>query len=831
MWCWHRIRESETGLCPACRTPYGEDPHQFTALDVEEVLKANKEALAVAKRERYQLQQSQLHTTINFASPVTSNSNAHSASSSNAAALGGASSSMQHSAAASASAVSETASNASGDFDHFSTTTMEIPKDRSQLANMRVIRRNLIYAVGLPVAVASEDTLRRPDYFGQYGKIAKIVLNRAQIVPGEGGDPRRASASAYVTFQHKEDALACILALDGFYLENRNVRASYGTSKYCSAFIKSVRCNNPECTYLHEMGATEDTFTKQEIQAGYVTSGRDVLARQQQIMAEQLLQQQLSAAGKTHLPPRKRIGGGGPSGTGKASTNPVFPPPEFDEPARYALATSSTTLGLSRAVTTTATTASSSSQPNALNAKVVRSISTGTSSSGLSPILSSSNFTKQAQPSSAGASATTVTTSTTAAAVVAGNHTLMKESSELQQPHLTLTALTPLKRTAIKTLNVVKPPSAEENMPAIRNGKKQNGARGALASGAAKTTTGIQKPARAENIVGLIGGDLIGPPLSAISSSSTIGANRFTDSSLGKLGGMQIPVSSSLTPNRSSAASLLGGEIFNGPLIGQSNNSNTVVVGSSLLNSPTFGTSSENYLSRGSGSLLWNGDAGPGPNGNGVIGSHISAKNSGSSSALASILGINLPTGSGSLQESTSFWSSTTHIPDVQPASTNRQFCSTNGSLIHQPSQHRQQTYSGTTVTRSSGLLQPSHNDSSLVGGVPIGNGSSNFSGVGLIGAGSEGNQNDIALLQSLLPGVHITTDNNPINFSGAGWASSPTISQNTRPVASNRTIFPSGGWVGGSNSRLQASTVGSPVGAIGQNHGQQKQNQGPGIW
>ena len=51
MWCWHRIRESETGLCPACRTPYGEDPHAFSAVDVEEVLKANREKERLQQRQ------------------------------------------------------------------------------------------------------------------------------------------------------------------------------------------------------------------------------------------------------------------------------------------------------------------------------------------------------------------------------------------------------------------------------------------------------------------------------------------------------------------------------------------------------------------------------------------------------------------------------------------------------------------------------------------------------------------------------------------------------------------------------------------------------------
>lgn len=157
MWCWHRIRESESGLCPACRTPYGDDPHEFSAVDVEEVLKANKEKEAAAKRERERQRQQ------------------NDGNSSDGEGIGG-----------------STGGSSKGQ--------MDVPKDRTQLANMRVIRRNLVYAVGLPPTVANEDTLRKPEYFGQYGKISKIVLNRSQTT---GSDLRRSSASAYVTFFHK----------------------------------------------------------------------------------------------------------------------------------------------------------------------------------------------------------------------------------------------------------------------------------------------------------------------------------------------------------------------------------------------------------------------------------------------------------------------------------------------------------------------------------------------------------------------------------------------------------------------------------------------------
>ena len=176
MWCWHRIKETESGLCPACRTPYGDDPHEFSAVDMEEVVKANKAKAAAEKRERERMRQ---ETAAGGGGGLrlgagSNLGNMH---------IGGGSDGDL--------AVVTTSSGGRGQFDP--------PKDRNQLAIMRVIRRNLVYAVGLPPNISTEDTLRKPEYFGQYGKIAKIVINRNH--PGNG-DSRRATASAYVTFVH-----------------------------------------------------------------------------------------------------------------------------------------------------------------------------------------------------------------------------------------------------------------------------------------------------------------------------------------------------------------------------------------------------------------------------------------------------------------------------------------------------------------------------------------------------------------------------------------------------------------------------------------------------
>ena len=61
-------------------------------------------------------------------------------------------------------------------------------------------RKSFLIAVkDIAIYNSAEENLRKPEYFGQYGKISKIVINRNH----NPGDPRRASASAYVTFAHK----------------------------------------------------------------------------------------------------------------------------------------------------------------------------------------------------------------------------------------------------------------------------------------------------------------------------------------------------------------------------------------------------------------------------------------------------------------------------------------------------------------------------------------------------------------------------------------------------------------------------------------------------
>jgi hypothetical protein len=121
-----------------------------------------------------------------------------------------------------------------------------------------------VYVINLSPELANEavnptQTLSQYEYFGQYGSIKKCVVNTAKPYSHAAGP----SYSAHVTFQEDEDAAKCIKAVGGFEIHRRELNATYGTTKYCAYFLNSVKCPKAECLYLHKLGASEDTLSRE----------------------------------------------------------------------------------------------------------------------------------------------------------------------------------------------------------------------------------------------------------------------------------------------------------------------------------------------------------------------------------------------------------------------------------------------------------------------------------------------------------------------------------------------------------------------------------------
>ena len=127
-----------------------------------------------------------------------------------------------------------------------------------RLQKTRIVQRNLVYITGMVREDASESVLLGDDMFGKYGKIQKVVVNKSFLVVNS-------TVNFYVTFERDEDALACILAVNGFRYKGKLLRASFGTTKYCNSYIHGVPCDNPDCIYLHAEAPTEYCFLRDEM--------------------------------------------------------------------------------------------------------------------------------------------------------------------------------------------------------------------------------------------------------------------------------------------------------------------------------------------------------------------------------------------------------------------------------------------------------------------------------------------------------------------------------------------------------------------------------------
>jgi len=143
---------------------------------------------------------------------------------------------------------------------------LKITENRKHLANVRVVQKNLVFVVGLSPRLAEPEILKKTDYFGKFGRIQKVVINHSTQYAGS--QVQGPSSSAYVTYFKSEDALRAIQAVNNIYIDGRTLKASLGTTKYCSHFMKNQNCPKNDCMYLHELGDEAASFTKEEMQQG-----------------------------------------------------------------------------------------------------------------------------------------------------------------------------------------------------------------------------------------------------------------------------------------------------------------------------------------------------------------------------------------------------------------------------------------------------------------------------------------------------------------------------------------------------------------------------------
>ena len=150
--------------------------------------------------------------------------------------------------------------------------TIKYPKDLfspvntkyNSLQQCRIIQKHLVYIIGLSTnLIKKESELKNFEYFGQYGKIIKLVINKNKIYNSNG--PNGPSYSCYVTYSNYKESSLCILSLDNSIIDKHIIKASYGTTKYCLNFLRNSICLNKDCLYLHYIANKDDIVSRDEM--------------------------------------------------------------------------------------------------------------------------------------------------------------------------------------------------------------------------------------------------------------------------------------------------------------------------------------------------------------------------------------------------------------------------------------------------------------------------------------------------------------------------------------------------------------------------------------
>ena len=151
----------------------------------------------------------------------------------------------------------------------------------SSLIQSRIIQKNLVYLIGLSSELVKiESKLKSYEYFGQYGKIIKLVINKNKTYNSNG--PNGPSYTCFITYSTEAESSLAILSMDNCTIDNHEIKANYGTTKYCLNFLKNSECKNKDCIYLHKLADSKDIVSREQM-----NSDKDIFP-QQRLMAIEL---------------------------------------------------------------------------------------------------------------------------------------------------------------------------------------------------------------------------------------------------------------------------------------------------------------------------------------------------------------------------------------------------------------------------------------------------------------------------------------------------------------------------------------------------------------
>ena len=156
------------------------------------------------------------------------------------------------------------------------------------LQQFRMVIPNLLYVIGLPKKYGQESIVRKDKFFGQYGKITRVLINSQTKDYYE----QQGQCAVYIWYESIQSVAIALKCLNGLKIGQVTLKCSFGTSKYCMNFLKEAHCDsksgeNPNCPFLHYIERRRDKVIQDDFEF------KDFLQQQDKIVEKFMAQMNL----------------------------------------------------------------------------------------------------------------------------------------------------------------------------------------------------------------------------------------------------------------------------------------------------------------------------------------------------------------------------------------------------------------------------------------------------------------------------------------------------------------------------------------------------------
>jgi hypothetical protein len=118
------------------------------------------------------------------------------------------------------------------------------------LKSMRVIQNSVIYVIGLKHEICDEELLKSKKFFGQYGEVEDVRINRTNLFTVK--KEKMKYYRAYISYKNPLSASLAILSINLKKTEGLSkIDASFSATKLCKFFVKKKKCLVEGCHFMH----------------------------------------------------------------------------------------------------------------------------------------------------------------------------------------------------------------------------------------------------------------------------------------------------------------------------------------------------------------------------------------------------------------------------------------------------------------------------------------------------------------------------------------------------------------------------------------------------